>query len=298
MPELVEIHRRQIEVAGGQLATFRFGPLTDAVPSAIAVHGITGSSRGWVAVARALGERAALIVPDLRGRGRSNGLPGPYGIDAHVRDLLALLDGLELDRAVLAGHSLGAYIAAAFAAEHPQRVRALVLVDGGLTIPGSEGADPQEFLDGFLGPALARLRLRFADREAYRTWWHGHPALVGAEVDVADLDAYADHDLVGREPELHSSVAEEAVRADAAELGQLGGAAHRLTVPATMLCAPKGLLDDPHPMQPLDQARAWAAEDPARREAVLVPGVNHYTIALGAAGAAAVADAIAAAMPG
>jgi hypothetical protein len=46
-------------------------------------------------------------------------------------------------------------------------------------------------------------------------------------------------------------------------------------------------------MQPLDAAHAWVAEDPARRSAQLVEGVNHYTLTLGARGAAAVADAIA-----
>jgi pimeloyl-ACP methyl ester carboxylesterase len=262
----------------------------------IAVHGITGNSRAWLPVARALGGRATLIAPDLRGRGRSNELPGPYGIDAHVTDLLAVLDALGLERAVFAGHSLGAYIVAKLGTDHPERVHALLLVDGGLPIPGNEDVDPQAFLDAFLGPALARLKLRFPDRDAYRSWWRAHPAFSGSDVADVDLAAYADHDLVGTAPELHSSVLEAAVRADALALVPAAITAPRLAVPARLLCAPRGLLDNPEPMQPLAGAEDWAATRPAQRRADLVPDVNHYTITLGAPGARAVANAIAAAV--
>jgi hypothetical protein len=177
-------------------------------------------------------------------------------------------------------------------------VRAAVLVDGGLTIPGTERVDPQRFIDAFLGPALARLKMSFPNREAYRNWWRAHPAIMGSDVEDRDLLAYADHDLVGEPPDMHSSVAERAVRGDADDLFEMGAAAHRLTVPATLLCAPRGLLGEDNPMQPLPLALAWAAGDPGRRRAIEVPGVNHYTIGFGRAGAAAVADAVAGALDG
>lgn len=289
MPAPNSIRRFDVAVSGGQLACFRFGPPT-AKRLAVALHGITASSRAWLPVARALGNRADLVAPDLRGRGSSVELPSPFGIDAHVRDVLAVIDALGKERVVLAGHSLGAYVAAQVAASYPDRVRSVVLVDGGLPIPGSAEVD----LDAFLGPALARLKLRFADRETYRAWWQRHPAL-GSDVADEDLWAYADHDLVGSAPDLRSSVTEEAVRADAADIAQAADAAYRLTVPARALCAPRGLVNDPNPMQPLELARAWADDNPSLREAALIADVNHYTITLGTRGAAAVADAIAAA---
>lgn len=290
MPEPVEIARRDVEVPGGALSGFWLGRVAGE-RVVVALHGITSSSRAWLPVARALGDRAGLIAVDLRGRGSSSELSGPYGIDVHVRDILALLDALGLERVVLAGHSLGAYIAVRLAASHPERVHSVVLVEGGLPVPGNQEAD----LEAFLGPALARLKLRFADREAYRAWWQQHPALRGSDVADEDLWAYADHDLVGSAPDLRSSVIEEAVRVDAAEVAQAADAAYRLTVPALALCAPRGLVNDPNPMQPLGLVRAWAAECPSLREAVPVSDVNHYTIMLGARGAAVVADAIAAA---
>lgn len=283
--------RVDVDVEGGQLATFRLGAGDTAAPLVLAVHGITSTSRSWLAVARALDGRASLIAVDLRGRGDSAGLPAPFGLDAHVADLVAVLDRFGLDRAVVVGHSLGAYIAARLATAHPERVERLVLVDGGLTIPGTEDVDPDEFMKAFLGPALARLQLTFADLDAYVDWWLTHPAFATADIDPADLREYADHDLTGQPPELRSAVNPEVVAVDGRELFGVTDA-RRLTVPATLLCAPRGMVDDPNPMQPLSLVEAWAAGAPAQRRAVQVTDVNHYSIVLGGRGARAVADAI------
>jgi pimeloyl-ACP methyl ester carboxylesterase len=294
MAEAVEIEEFHVPVAGGSLTAYRFGG-GGRLP-VIAAHGITGSSRAWLPVARALGDRATVIALDLRGRGASHALPAPYGPAAHVADIVAVLDHLQLERALLAGHSLGAYIVAGVTAAHPERVTGALLVDGGLRIPGSEGVDPHEFAEAFLGPALARLQMRFRDHEAYREWWRAHPAFAGGQVEDGDLVAYADHDLLGTEPDLRPAANPDAVRVDAGELGQLGNAALRLSVPARLLCAPRGLLNDANPMQPIELVERWAAENPELRQGTLVPDVNHYTITLAPTGAAAVADAIASAI--
>lgn len=285
-----------VPVAGGSLATFRFtGSGSESAartPTVLAVHGITANSHGWSPVARELGGRASLLAPDLRGRGSSNAVPPPYGVATHAQDMLAVLDHFGLERAVMVGHSLGAYILARLAADHPERVAALVLVDGGLSRPPSDDVDPQRFIESFLGPALARLSMTFASPEEYRAWWRRHPAFAGGAVDDADLAAYADHDLAGEPPEMHSSVSEAAMRGDAQDLFTMGEPAHRLAVPATLLCAPRGLLDDDDPVQPIELVQEWAAEAPSQRRMLPVPDVNHYTIVLGRAGAAAVAAAV------
>ncbi len=284
--------RVDIDVAGGRLATFRLGAQRPDAPLVLAIHGITSSSRNWVAVARALGERAALIAVDLRGRAASNKLPPPFGIDAHVRDMVAVLDAFGRQPAVVAGHSLGAYVAARLATLHPDRVRRLVLVDGGLSVPVPEGVDLQQLTAAFLGPALARLDMTFPDVAAYRDWWAQHPALAGADVAPADLLQYATHDLVGEAPRLRSSVNPRAVSDDALDLFHTTDA-RQVHCPSELLCAPRGMVDDPNPVQPMVLAQSWVDADPGQRRAIQVPDVNPYTIALGAGGARAVAGAIA-----
>jgi pimeloyl-ACP methyl ester carboxylesterase len=287
--------RADVAVDGGPLATYRLGAARADAPAVLAIHGITSTSRTWLATARALNDRVALIAVDLRGRGASSALPPPVGLDAHARDMLAVLDAAGLQRAVVVGHSLGAYIAARLAVRHPERVAALVLVDGGLTIRESVGAEPARFVEDFLGPTFERLQMTFESLAAYQAWWAAHPAVVNADVSRADLDAYAAHDLAGEPPRMRSSITPEVVRDDGLDLFGEPDAA-RLTVPAVFLCAPRGMVDDPHPMQPLADVEAWAAGDPQRRRAILVPDTNHYSIAWSAHGARAVADAIAGAV--
>jgi pimeloyl-ACP methyl ester carboxylesterase len=287
--------RADVAVDGGPLATYRLGAARADVPAVLAIHGITSTSRIWLATARALNDRAALIAVDLRGRGASSALPPPVGLGAHARDMLAVLDALGLQRAVVVGHSLGAYIAARLAVRHPDRVAALVLVDGGLTIPESAGAEPARFVQDFLGPTFERLEMTFESLAAYQAWWAAHPAVVNADISRTDLDAYAAHDLAGEPPRMHSSITADVVRDDGLDLFGEPDAA-RVAVPAVFLCAPRGMVDDPHPMQPLADVEAWATGDPPRRRTVLVPDTNHYSIAWGAHGARAVADAIAGAV--
>ncbi|MGJ3561571.1 alpha/beta fold hydrolase [Streptomyces sp. INA 01156] len=120
-----------VPVDGGELAVTRW---PGDGPPVIALHGITANSLAFTAVAEALPD-ADFHAPDLRGRAASAALPGPYGLTAHVRDVLALLDHLGRRQAVLLGHSMGAFVAALAAARHPERFPRVVLVDGGLGFP-------------------------------------------------------------------------------------------------------------------------------------------------------------------
>lgn len=288
---MVRIEGIEIPVATGTLAAWRLGDAPTGSPEVVAIHGITATSRAWLAIAEALGDRAALIALDLRGRGASAPVGPPFGIDVHADDVLALLDHLGLAKAVIAGHSLGAYIACRIAARHPERTGSLVLVDGGLPIPGlPPGADPATLL----GPVVERLRTEFPDRDAYRAWWAAHPAFGDGDIDPEVLRAYADYDLCGEAPRLRSSVRPEVVQADGADVLTARDATE-LQCPAVELHAPRGLDGRPPPMQPNEIVAAWVAGAPERRRAVAVADTNHYTIAMGRTGATAVADAIAAA---
>ena len=86
----------------------------------LAIHGITASHMAWPAVLGHLDRDYRVLAPDLRGRGASSELPAPYGFATHVEDLRATLDHFGVARAVLCGHSLGAYISLAFAERYPK----------------------------------------------------------------------------------------------------------------------------------------------------------------------------------
>jgi len=149
----------------------------------------------WQAVARHMPSDWTLAAPDLRGRGHSRDLPGPYGLDRHASDVAAVLRHFG-GRPVLAGHSMGAYIALLARDAHPDLVRRLVLVDGGLPLPVPEGIDLDAIIDATLGPAVARLEQTFGDTEAYLAFWRAHPALAGNW--TADVESYVRYDLTGK----------------------------------------------------------------------------------------------------
>ena len=284
-----------VPVAGGGLHVGRWGD-GDAV--VIAAHGITGNHKSWQGVARALGSGITLIAPDLRGRGRSAGLPGPFGMRTHAEDLVAILDHLDLDRAVLVGHSMGAYVATTAATVDPKRWCSVVLVDGGVALPLPDGVDPDAMLAGVLGPALARLEMTFADRAAYHDFWRRHPALEEPGAWNEDTEAYLDHDLVGEAPELRSSASLEAVRFDGRELlvdQQVRQACLELQQPAVLLRAPRGLLNQVPPLLPDELLDPLRGRWPIRLE-MMVENTNHYSILLAHRGARAIASHLQAAV--
>ena len=284
----------EVPVAGGPLHVGCWG---DGDQVVVAAHGITGNHRSWQGVARALGPEVTLVAPDLRGRGRSHDLPGPFGMRAHAEDLTAVLDHLHLDHAVLAGHSMGGYVATVAATTDPKRWSAVVLVDGGIALPLPDSVDPDAMLAGVLGPALARLEMTFADRAAYHDFWRQHPALAEPGAWNADTEAWLDHDLMGEEPELRSSASLEAVRFDGRELlvdHAVRRACFDLQQPTALLRAPRGLLNQVPPLLPDELLDPLRARWPIRLE-MLVENTNHYSIVLAPRGARVVASHLTAA---
>lgn len=93
----------------------------------VLLNGMSQSTANWMTQARALRESFRVICYDGRGQGRSSLGPVPYTLDAHVDDLIALLDHLGIERVTLAGFSHGARVAVAAAALHPDRVSRLIV---------------------------------------------------------------------------------------------------------------------------------------------------------------------------
>ncbi|WP_436757105.1 alpha/beta hydrolase [Streptosporangium sp. V21-05] len=264
-----------VEVPGGTLRVARFGTGPRVI---VAVHGITASLMAWAGVARRLPAEWSLVAMDLRGRGRSAGLPGPYGLARHAEDvnLVARSAGAG-SGVVLTGHSMGAYVAALAAAGHDYA--RVVLIDGGLPLPMPPGADPDAVLEATLGPALARLDQTFPSVDAYLDFFRAHPAFAGAWTE--DVEEYVRYDARGPEGEVRSRARREPVREDGRWLlteGEAVGAALRaITSPLSLLRAPRGLLNQPVGMLPDELASAWVRRLPALEDEVL-GDCNHYTI--------------------
>jgi lipase len=287
----MQLRLLNVPVDGGDLRVLLWG---NGKRVAVALHGITASAMSWQAVARHMPADWTLAAPDLRGRGHSGHLPGPYGLDRHASDVTAVLRHFG-GRPVLAGHSMGAYVALLARDAHPDLVRRLVLVDGGLPLPVPDGIDLDAILDVSLGPAIARLGQTFADTEAYLDFWRAHPAL--ADRWTADVEAYIRYDLTGEPGELRSRAVGDAVRTDGREVlaeKPFADALSRLTKPTPLLTAPAGMFGQPPGLLPPEVIATWKERAPQLRPQ-MVPGVNHYTIMFEREAAATVSQAIRAA---
>ena len=109
-------------------------------PAVVLLHGYAETSRMWRPLMRTLATRFTVIAPDLPGIGDS-GIPSD-GLDmAHAaRRMRALVSGLGVTRAAVVGHDIGLMVAYAYAAQFPEDVDKLVLMDAFL--PGVEGWEP------------------------------------------------------------------------------------------------------------------------------------------------------------
>lgn len=264
--------------------------LVDA-PTVLAVHGITASHRVWASVAQRLPE-LRVIAPDLRGRGRSRDLPGPYGIAGHADDLARVMDHLEVPSAIVVGHSMGGFVTVATVARHSSRVAGVVLVDGGLPLIVPEGLTTDEVTAAILGPAQQRLSMTFADRDSYRRFFMAHPSFARWTDAITD---YVDYDLVGEPGNYRAATRLEALRTDSRDLHDGGdwlpAGLAALAAPTPFLRAPLDLMNEEPGLFPAGWVDSWRRRFPSVdvRE---VPGANHYSLLFVDPGLAMIAAAV------
>lgn len=278
-------------VTGGDVAGAVWNAGAPGIP-VLGLHGITANHRSFVGLAQHLDQ--PLLAIDQRGRGASRDLPEPYALAQLADDAARALDAAGMDEVIVAGHSMGGFVATRLAQRHPGRVRGLVLIDGGVPLrppPPGVTVSPEEAL----GPAVARLQMTFDSRDAYRGFWRQHPAVGPYWSDL--FEDYVDHDLREIDGQLRSSTRPEAMSASFLELGAAPDYADAVLdlesrgVPRTLLTAPRGLFDEVPPLYDADWLAEWADRLPGQR-VVQVPDVNHYTVLIGD-GIIAVADAVA-----
>ena len=112
-------------------------------PPLLLTHGYSSTSEMWHGQIGALSKAHTLVLWDMRGHGRSDypGDPLAYSEASTVGDMAALLDEVGAKDAIIGGLSLGGYMSLAFYRAHPERVRALLIIDTGPGFKKDEARD-------------------------------------------------------------------------------------------------------------------------------------------------------------
>jgi proline iminopeptidase len=262
------VSERLVAVDGARLALRSTGPAH--APAVVLAHGGPGLCDNLASVATMIDDAARVHRYDQRGCGRSSGGP-QQSVAGAVADLDAVRDALGADRWVVGGHSWGAELAVAYALEHPDRVRALLLVaPGGLdpTVPARTRAARLARLGPVGRARVEQMEDRAAggDPEAAaalaRLWWRADlvdPWGPGVDFEAAPLYSCPQRPLVAEA--LHRS----RIRwlADPALASRLAG----LVAPALLV---RGACDP----VPDDAVRDLAAALPAAT-LVRIPDAGH-----------------------
>lgn len=179
------MHDRSVVLRGQRFHYTEWGePLAPAV---VLLHGITGHARAWDGEGGALAPRFRVLALDQRGHGDSDPAPdGDYTLAAMAGDLAAFVDALALGPLSVVGLSMGGRVAITYAADHPERVERLMVIDIGPEIAaagqkrvlGAMAHSPERFASAEEAMAYARAtNPRYTDALLRHRIRHGLRAL-------------------------------------------------------------------------------------------------------------------------
>ena len=243
-------------------------------PAIVLLHGLSANANEFGGLLdQGLAEGHRVIAPDLRGRGRSSKPGTGYSMQEHAEDVIALIDHLGLDKVVMGGHSFGALLSIYLAANYPDRIIRVIVIDAAIVFH----PDTEELLK----PSLARLARILPSADAYIEEQKRAPHLAHAWDSALEgyYRAELKHNPDGTAQSLTSAAAvEQALRAVGVEdwAALVAGVRH----PVLLLNA-SGEYGPPGspPLVPPDPARMTAAAFPDCKY-VAVPG-NHLTMDFG-----------------
>jgi pimeloyl-ACP methyl ester carboxylesterase len=238
----------------------------------LCVHGITANCRCWDVLAEALTPDYRVIAMDLRGRGQSDKPPAGYSLDYHLRDINCLLDDLQLERAVIMGHSLGAFIALAFAAQYPERTDRLILVDGA----GDLAAEQMNKVFVGIKPALDRLGQIFPSTDAYLDKMKQAPYL---HPWTSAVETYCRYEIEAVDGGVRTNIDPAHIQEEGTNIRKVNCASFYPGIQCKVLIlrAPNGLLSQDDLLLPEDVVKKMSDEIPDVRR-FDVADTNHYGI--------------------
>ena len=238
----------------------------------LCIHGITANCRCWDVMASGLGPDYLVTAMDLRGRGLSESPDSGYSIKHHCQDILAVLDDLGFEKTVIMGHSLGAFIATAFGAEHSDRVDRIILVDGGGKL------SEIQMVKVFAGikPSLDRLGRVFPSFEAYLDLMKAAPFF---KEWTQVLENYYRYDIEEVEGGVRSRIHPAHIQEERENLGAMDISQfyEKISCPVLILRATDGMVAEDDLLLPQDVVETMVHKIPHSRY-VDIPGTNHYSI--------------------
>ena len=238
----------------------------------LCVHGITANCRCWDLLANVLAPEYRVLAMDLRGRGLSDKPAKGYSLENHLQDMNGLMGDLGIDQAVVMGHSLGAFIGLAFAAQYPNRVDRLILVDGG----GDLSKKQMDNVFQGIKPSLDRLTKVFPSAEAYLTAMKQAPYI---QPWSAEIEGYYRYEIESTEGGVRTNIHPSHIAEEAKNIRKVKSAAFysQVRCPVLILRAPLGLLSDDDILLPEDVIDRMIRQIPDARR-FDVAGMNHYGI--------------------
>ena len=143
----------------------------------VLIHGFPLDHTIWDEVVPLLQDEFDLILPDLRGFGESDAVDSPYTMTDLADDIASLLDHIGLESALLAGHSMGGYVALAFADAYPHRTRGLALVasQAAADAPDRKAgryAQAQKIAEEGIGETVATMTVKLTADERVQKFVH------------------------------------------------------------------------------------------------------------------------------
>lgn len=269
-----------------ELAVWRAGSGDEPL---VCIHGITAQHRAFNALAQHLGKEYEIVGVDLRGRGDSVKPESGYGLEAHASDVMRVLDHLGLENAVLVGHSMGGFVGLQAALSYPDRVRAMVLLDGGWPrqevseedLTEEEKKELEEARQG-LERAYSRLDMVFESPDEYLDFWFPDQGLTMEDLPPELADYYR-YDLGEVEGGYQPKASLDAVGEDSPQISnhaptaeQMGG----VQCPVALIRPTEGFLPGSSPLIS-EQARTQMGEALDIRSDTVLEGANHYTMLWG-----------------
>lgn len=248
----------------------------------VLVHGAFESADTWQPTAQVLARTHRVYALDLAGFGYTQ-RRGHYTLDDQVRQLLAYLDALHLDRPALVAHSSGAAIAAEATLRAPGRVGGLLLLDGDALATGAGERTPLSHL--VIPPyRITLLRLLLRSDWPIRTVYDRQCGPACPRLDAAGLDAWRrPFQVAGAEAAVWALLNQGVPGLSPQRLAEIG----RLPLPKAVVYGAQDTVFSPD--SPVKTARAIGAPAPT-----LIPGGRHLTMISSPDAVAAAVDALAA----